>query len=101
VACQTLTEVTEHKYGEEPTWQLELWQLSAVSICWGRLKDYQGPVCLVSPCGDIRPLRGVVAAQRLLRSQKKQTITHMKQRMALAGRCGDMAGKMGGNSTSE
>ena len=50
----------------------------------------------MSPCGDIRPLRGVVAAQRPLRSQKKQTITYMEQWMALAARCGDTAGKMGG-----
>ena len=67
-----------------------------MNMCWSRRKDGQGPICLVSPCGDILSLRGVVAAQRPLRSQKEQTITHMEQCMALEARCGDMASKMRG-----
>jgi hypothetical protein len=37
----------------------------------GSEKGARGPICLVSRCGDICPLGEVVAAQMLLRSQRR------------------------------
>jgi len=52
-------------------------QKSAVSVCWGRRKDGQGPICLVAPYGDICPLGDFLTPKCELNVQN-QRITRLK-----------------------
>ena len=55
-------------------------------MCWSRGKDGQAPICLVSPCGDICPLGGMVAAKRPLLLQKRKKIMCMALGVTLTTR---------------